>query len=262
MKIAICFFGITRNFSKYTLDSIERYLFAEVARHDQNFRRFAHFNTIAEVSNKRSRENNVPVDPEEFKLLNCDAVAQTDQREVDRQIDFDYIQQFGDLWHDDYGSLKNLLRQFYSLNAVTDLLLAQSKAVPFDVVIFSRVDVRFESPVEIPSILPATLYTPWFDKYHGLNDRFAMGNLETMVTYGRRQSMIRQYCEETGKPLGAENYLLWYARKHGWRTRDLKSINFSRVRAHGVVSPIDCTPKAKLKYQFKRGLELIGLRRS
>src|SRR5689334_6000781 len=105
MKIAICFFGITRNFSKYTLDSIERYLFAEVARHDPKFTRLAHFNNITEVFNQRSRENGVPVDPEEFKLLNCDVVTQTDQREVDEQIDFDYIRQFGDNWRDAYGSL-------------------------------------------------------------------------------------------------------------------------------------------------------------
>jgi hypothetical protein len=262
MKIAICFFGITRNFSKYTLDSIERYLFAEVARHDPKFRRFAHFNELAEVSNKRSRENSVPVDPEEFKLLNCDAVERTKQEEVDQQIDFDYIKQFGDNWRDDYGSLKNLLRQFYSLNAVTELLLAHGQAQPFDLVIFSRVDVRYETPVEIPRIRPGTLYTPWFDKYHGLNDRFALGDFKTMITYGRRQSGIRQFCEETGKPLGAESYLRWYAKKQGLHTRDLKSINFSRVRAHGVVSPIDSTAKAKMKYQFKHGLELIGLRRS
>jgi hypothetical protein len=261
MRIAICFFGITRNFSKYTLDSIERCLFAEVARCDPHFTRFAHFNKIAEVSSKRSREAGVPVDPDEFKLLNCKVAEQTDQQEVDRQIesDFQYLKQFGDLWHDDFGSLKNLLRQFYSLNAVTELLVRNQE--PFDLVIFSRVDVRYESPVEIPVIHSRTLFTPWFDKYRGLNDRFAMGDFETMVTYGRRQSMIRQYCEETKRPLGAEQYLLWYAKKKGLQMRDLTSMNFSRVRANGTVRAIDSSAKAKLKYHFKRGLELAGLRR-
>ena len=259
MRIAVCFFGITRNFSRHTLDSIERYLFAEAAKHDPHFTRFAHFNKLTAVTSKRSREASVPIDPEEFKLLNCKVAEQTGQEQVDQEIDLEYIKQFGDNWHDDFGSLKNLLRQFYSLNAVTELLLRNQEA--FDVVIYSRVDVRFETPVEIPTIHPRTLFTPWFDKYHGLNDRFAMGDFETMMTYGRRQSIIRQYCEETGKPLGAESYLLWYAKKIGLRTRDLTSLNFSRVRAHGVVQPIDCTPKAKLKYYFKRGLELTGLRR-
>ncbi len=73
--------------------------------------------------------------------------------------------------------------------------------------------------------------------------------------------MIRQYCEETKKPLGAESYLLWYAKKQGLRTRDLTSMNFSRIRANGIVRPIDASTKRKLKYRLKEGLTAIGLRR-
>src|SRR5215469_207034 len=122
MKIAVCFFGITRNFAQYTLDSIETNLLGEVKRLDPQFRRLAHFNRLSVVSNYRSRENGVPVDPDEYKLLNCDVVEQTDQEEVDQKIDFEYIKQYGDTWRNNFNSLKNLLRQFYSLNAVTDLL--------------------------------------------------------------------------------------------------------------------------------------------
>lgn len=259
MKIAVCFFGITRNFAKYTLRSIERNLFAEVARHDPQFRKLAHFNRLSMVSSQRSRESGVSVDPEEYRLLNCDVIAQTDQEEVDRKIDFDYIKQFGDTWRDNYGSLKNLLRQFYSLNAVTDLLLREKTR--FDLVIFSRADLRFEVPIEIPRIRRRTLYTAWFDRYHGLNDRFAMGDLETMIAYGRRQSMVRQYCVEIGNPLTAEHYLLWYARKQELETRHLQSMNFSRVRSNGEILAVDCGRKEKLRYYCKRGLEVLGLRR-
>jgi len=85
MKIAVCFFGITRNFAKYTLDSIERNVFAEVAQRDSQFRRLAHFNKLTEVTSQRSKESGVSVDPEEFKLLKCDVVEQTDQGEVDQR---------------------------------------------------------------------------------------------------------------------------------------------------------------------------------
>ncbi len=259
MKIVVCFFGITRNFAKYTLDSIQRNLFAEAARHDPQFRRLAHFNKLREVTSQRSKESGVPVDPEEFRLLKCDVVEQTDQSEVDQKIDLEYIKQFGDVWRDNFGSLTNLLRQFYSLNAVTELLLAE-KCKP-DLVIFSRVDVRYETPIEIPSLRPGTLYTPWFDKYHGLNDRFALGDFETMVVYGRRQSMIRQYCEETKRPLGAESFLLWYAKRQGLRTQDMTSMNFSRIRANGLVRTIDASTKGKIKYRLKEGLTALGLRK-
>jgi hypothetical protein len=258
MRIAVCFFGITRNFATYTLGSIERNLFETVASRDPQFRKLAHFNRLADVSNSRTGENKVSMDPEEYKLLRCDVVGQTDQEEVGRQIDFDYIKQFGDPWCDGFNSLKNLLRQFYSLNAVTELLLREKDR--FDVVIFSRADLRFETQVEIPRIHPRTLYTPWFQAYHGLNDRFALGDFETMVAYGSRQCMIRQYCLETRRSLNAEDYLLWYVRKRGLHSQPLTSMNFSRVRSNGVVLSVNSSPREKWKCRFKRGLQKLGLR--
>ena len=207
----------------------------------------------------RTREKGVLVDLEEYKLIGCDAVEQTDQQLVDQHIDFDFIKQFGDNWGDDFGSLRNLLRQFYSLNAVTELLVREKEK--FDLVIFSRVDLRFEKPIEIPHLRARTLYTPWFERYRGLNDRFALGDQETMIAYGRRQSMAREYCAETGGPMTAEEYLLLYAKKHGLHTRHLRSMNFSRARANGRIVVIKDTPTEKLKFYCKRGLELVGLRR-
>lgn len=260
MKIAVCFVGVTRNFSKYTLDSIERNLFAVVKQHDPHFQRFAHFNKIAELTNERSRENAVPIDPNEYKLLNCDVVEQTDQQLVDQQIDFEYLKQFGNNWNDNFGTLRNVLRQLYSLNAIADILERQKTR--FDLVIYSRICLRFFRPIEIPKVIqPRTLYTPWFDRFRGLNDRFAMGDLETMLLFARRQSMAREFIAETGGPMGAENYLLWYARKKGLKTKYLTSVTFGRVRADGTERAMKNEGQQKLKFYFKRGLELTGLRR-
>src|ERR1041385_3045173 len=98
MKIAVCFFGVSRNFSKYTLDSIQRQLFDVVAKHDPHFKRFAHINQLAELNNERTGEKGIVIDPEEYKLLGCDVVDQTDQRLVDERIDFEYLKQFGNAW--------------------------------------------------------------------------------------------------------------------------------------------------------------------
>jgi hypothetical protein len=260
MRIAVCFVGVTRNYSKHTLDSIQRNVFDVVSKHDPHFKRFAHFNKLEVLTNQRSRENGVALDQEEYKLLNCDVVEQTDQSLVDQRIDFEHLKQFGNLWKDNFGTLKNVLRQMYSLNAVADILERQN--TKFDLVICSRICLRFYKPIEIPrTIRPRTLYTPWFQRYHGLNDRFALGDLETMLLFARRQSMARNFVEETGLPMGAENYLLWYARKKGLNTPHLTSMNFSRVRADGTERAIKDNTTEKLKYYFKRGLEVAGLRR-
>lgn len=252
MKIAVCFFGITRNLKEHTLDSIEQCLLSPVAEKDPAYKKFGHFNIVSRISNPRTREREVSVNPMEFELLKCDAIAQTDQQLVDEQLNFDEIKKFGDGWNDNYFSLKNLLRQFYSLNEVTKLLLAAGQS--FDLVIYSRADIRFQKPVKIPLIRANTLYTPWFDQYRGLNDRFALGDFATMIKYGQRCSMAQQYCNETGKPLHAESFLLWYANKQGLRNTDLTSIEFCRVRANGVVSPVKTSISAKLKYRVKKAL--------
>jgi hypothetical protein len=259
MKIAVCFVGVTRNYSKHTLDSIERNLFGVVAKHDPNFKKFAHFNKLAVLTNERSREIGVTLDQDDYKLLNCDVVEQTDQAVVDQEIDFEYLKQFGNTWKDNFGTLKNVLRQMYSLNCVANILERQN--TKFDLVIYSRICLRFYKPIEIPRVIrPRTLYTPWFERFHGLNDRFALGDMETMLLFCRRQAMAREFIAETGLPMGAENYLLWYAKKKGLETRHLTSMNFSRVRADGSEKAIKDTVPEKMKYYFKRSLELAGLR--
>jgi len=255
MKIAICFFGLTRNLKDHTLDSIEKHLFAPAAELDPAYKKFGHFNLVPRLSNPRSGEEDIPIDPDESKLLNCDVVAHTDQSWLDHHLDYEQIQKYGDEWKDDFASLKNLIRQLYSLNQVTEILLQAGQH--FDLVIYSRPDLRFQSRVAIPRIRPRTLYTPWFAKGGGLNDRFAMGDFETMAIYGRRYALMHQYCEETGKPLHAERFLYWHGRRHRLRNADLMSIEFCRVRADGRVAPSDLRVQDKFKYRLKAPVRLL-----
>jgi len=243
--VALCFFGITRNLRAHTLPSLQSCLMAALAEKDPHYRKFGHFNLIASVSNARAGENNIPVDPDQYKLLECDAVSTTDQGWLDNHLDFAAIEKFGDVWEDHYASLKNLLRQLYSLEQVTELLLGAKER--FDLVVYSRADLRFERKVELPRIRPRTLYTSWFGKGGGLNDRFAMGDFDTMIKYGQRGRLASQYCEETGKPLHAERFLFWSTKKGGLRRADLTSIDFSRVRANGTVPEWDVLVKTRAK---------------
>jgi hypothetical protein len=250
MKIAVCFFGITRNLREHTLDSINRHLFAPIARADPDFKRFAHFNQVCQLSNPRSGEANVAIAPDECRLLGCHAAAETDQASLDAHLDFKTFEAFGDSWQDNFSSLRNLLRQLHSLNQVTELLLRSGEK--FDLVIYTRADLRFGRPVQIPRLRPRTLYTPWFGKSAGLNDRFGMGDLPTMVTYGRRGAMALPYCQETGRPLHAERLLGWCAKKQRLRRADLTSIQFCRVRADGSIPAPDRIVKYRLKYRLRR----------
>lgn len=258
-KVAICFFGITRNFRRYTLDSINQMLIAPVARVDPAFRRFGHFNVIDSVCNPRTGEDNVAVDTlEDYRDLHCDAVDTTIQTRLDVdpqfQENFAKLKNFGDSWGDGFSSLRNCLRQLHSLERVTDLI--EKSPERFDAVIYTRVDLGFKRELKIPTnIRPATLYTPWFDKYRGLNDRFAMGDQRTMALYGRRSSFALRYCEATGKAFHAERFLWWYARQQKLRTSDLTSFEFCRVRASGTFVCPDTTAGERFRYWFKRAFQ-------
>src|SRR5262249_436080 len=124
MKVALCFFGITRNLRANTLSSLQSCLMASLAEKDPQYRKFGHFNLIPAVSNPRAGENKVPIDPDEFNLLECDVVSTTDQVWLDEHLDFSSLQKFGDVWEDNFSSLRNLMRQLYSLEQVTSVLVA------------------------------------------------------------------------------------------------------------------------------------------
>jgi hypothetical protein len=253
MRIAICFFGVTRNFRRYTWNSIRQSLLAPVAGKDPRFRKYGHFNLVDRINNPRTGEHNIPIDLCELEDLGCDRVSHTDQVAADHEEkfrdDFEYLQRFGDAWGDQFNSLKNCLRQFHSLDCVTETLLHSGER--FDLVIYSRVDLQFLGRVKIPKIRPGTLYTPWFDKFHGLNDRFALGDTATMTRYGKRGEMARQYCEETGGPFHAEKFLRWYAQKQNLEMSDLTSVEFGRARANGAVVYPRTDFVARAQYFFK-----------
>jgi hypothetical protein len=255
MRVVVCFFGITRNLEQHTLASIESHLLAPVARLDPQYVKLGHFNLPYTVINPRTGENEVLKDPREFERLRLDRADCTDQAQVDQALGFEEVRRFGDVWEDDSVSLRNLLRQLYSLNRVTDLLVESGK--DFDLVIYSRADLRFESPARIPRIRPRTLYTPWFCKAGGLNDRFALGDQPTMVQYGRRGGWALRYCAETRRPLHSERFLAWYTRKLRLRAVDLTDVSFSRIRAHGSVAPWDIIVQQRLKHRLKHAFSRL-----
>lgn len=254
LRVAICFFGVTRNFRRYTLGSIEEMLLSPVARLDSAYRRFGHFNVLNAISNPRTKENNVEVDPTDYEALDCNLIDTTSQERLDEdpqfQENFERLKSFGDSWGDGFNSLRNCLRQLHSLACVTQLL--EKSGERFDVVIYTRVDLCFKTELKIPKIRPATLYTAWFDKYRGLNDRFAMGDQRTMMLYGQRSSSALRYCQATGKSFHAERFLWWYARQQKLHTGDLTSFEFCRVRASGTFVCPDTTSAERFRYWFKR----------
>jgi hypothetical protein len=123
----------------------------------------------------------------------------------------------------------------------------------YDAVIYTRPDLMFLNKLQImedalvhfsacepdiEKLFPGanTIYTPTFDEWHGLNDRFAIGSASVMQIYGHRMHMIESYFEKYPTlQLWAEPFLhKVMIEMSGVAHGRLENFNFTRVRADGV----------------------------
>ena len=114
--IAICFFGLVKNFSHVSHSVLN----------SQNitYDIFAHTFNLIIYSNSHNKENETKINPFSLKqILSLDdrSISYDDVETADRIFDFDELLKHGDPWGNNGLSLRYLVRQFYSLQKVTDL---------------------------------------------------------------------------------------------------------------------------------------------
>jgi len=229
MKVAICFFGLTRSL-KWNIESIKECIFSPLENAKINFDIFMHTYILKE-------ENKTLLDNEEYKLLQPTKII----REVQDEINFHFedYRSKGDpwmSWNNNFASLDNLIRQLHSLEQVTTLwnLAKQDSAKPnYDFVIYCRPDVKYVTQLDVSQLLKMKeneISIPDFHWHGGLNDRFAYGKPEVMKIYGNRNKQALEYSKN--KKLHSETFLKEILKgvkivKNG--------VHFCRVRANGNI---------------------------
>lgn len=234
MKIAICFFGLSRSLPT-TLDSIERHVVAPCRAHGETVK-LAHLYYQNHVASVRSGED-APLDPDDYRLLGLDAVSLqfTPPSHLSRIVD--EMKPHGDAWKNDFSSLGNLIRQLYSLQAVATV----ARSYTPDLVVFCRPDLLYHD--SLAPVLDAmaqqdgdvVALPDWQHWERGYNDRFAVcRGRKAAQAYGGRLSLVNDYVTEKRRPLHSER-LLRYALERA----DIRTMVFpqraSRVRAGGII---------------------------
>jgi hypothetical protein len=81
-------------------------------------------------------------------------------------------------------NVHNMTCHFINKKRVFELLETHVRktGVKYDIVISTRLDLFIEK-IDLPMPLPNTIYIPVSNDYSGINDRFAMGDYETMGKY-------------------------------------------------------------------------------
>tara|TARA_R110002096_G_scaffold64721_1_gene157564 strand:- start:340 stop:1035 length:696 start_codon:yes stop_codon:yes gene_type:complete len=114
--------------------------------------------------------------------------------------------------------------------------LIEKQNTHYDRVIFSRMDIIFEEPVNnlIRDLDLSNLWVPYFHNWGGYNDRFAVSNKENMFEYFSLFENLEDYCRE-GLILHAETSLKYHLDKANVDTKRFKII-FYRIRANGEIT--------------------------
>lgn len=225
MKVAICFYGITRSVP-WTVASIRENVY-EPLKGDAVCR-LGHFFEQAGVDNPRSGEQGV-YGRDDWRLLDLDVcVNECDSQDAIEAM-IARVRLYRDVYDDDYRTLYNCVKQLYSIQQCWDMMVSEEP----DVCLFLRPDLRYHEPlgavVRQAAAVPG-VYVPAWQDWGGMNDRFAIGTPAEMRRWAFRFEEIPSFLEAFGY-LHPEELV-------GWVMRDCLVYRIgaraSRVRLGGV----------------------------
>lgn len=186
MKIALAFWGITRSL-KFTINSIHNKILDIFKKNKIEYTIFMHTYKLNNYVNIRTKENNVNIDNEEYKLLNPHYIKIHDQDKIKEKLNLQWYRTHPDPWNTGYNSVDNFILSMYSKQKVTKLI--EKTNTKYDYVIFLRPDVEYLDFFDLnflKFVNDKTICIPnfhLFSKYQ-FNDRFCICNFNTYKLYG------------------------------------------------------------------------------
>ena len=234
MKVALAFWGLTRSL-KYTINSINEKILNILKKHNIDYKIFMHTWTVnSAYNNTRSKETNIKLDNEEYKLLSPDYFDSHDQDEFKKNINFKAFRTHKDPWDTNYETVDNFICAMFSKSRCTKLI--ENSNETFDYVIFLRPDCLYQTNLDISFLKIVnnnTICIPNFGLYEGkFNDRFCITNMATYQLYGDVFSKLFMYSKKY--QLHSE---IFHYNIIKYEKINIKLINFQfkRVRANGKI---------------------------
>lgn len=260
-RVALCFYGLISRSIKYTYKSIQINLIDSLQSEGYTVDVFAHSLTLGLLSNPRSHEREKPLNSEEVFLLRYTDFETENQTQVDDFLNFKVFERFGSAWEfqgdKTFNSLRNLLRQLYSLQAVWTLMNRHATKAKFkySAVILARPDCYYESKLSLRSLdlSDNVVYIPhYFNIARQLNDRFAIGTMKSSYIISHRIESALAFC--TGpkiQPLHSEALVYFHIQKQKIMPKIIP-LQYCRVRAGGLISKDFCKDIEMVKRNISR----------
>jgi hypothetical protein len=186
MKIALCFFGITRSL-KFTIYSIRENILDIFKLNNIKYDIFMHTYHLTTYKNIRTNECVTNIDNEEYKLLNPTFIEIDDQDEIKKKINMNLYRTHRDPWNTKYNSVDNFILAQYSKSRIVSMIEKQN--TNYDYILFIRPDCIYLTKFSMnyfSYINNNTICIPRFHSYgpYNFNDRFAITNMKTYKLYG------------------------------------------------------------------------------
>tara|TARA_Y200000002_G_C22647873_1_gene649967 strand:- start:469 stop:1332 length:864 start_codon:yes stop_codon:yes gene_type:complete len=242
MKIAVCFFGITRSLS-YTIDSIYDNILKVLTKEEIDFDIYLHTYNVSTYYNKRAKEKSDNMDNEEYKLLNADYLKIDDDTEIRREIDIEKYKTHHDPFKNNYNSVFNFILACYSRYQIVEMIKESEKE--YDYIMYVRPDCYYPNPLNVDFLEKVSDKEIVVSNFHltkeqnvrnGFNDRFAICNKNTYEVYGNVYLDLHKISKK--RPLHSEKVLLvnLKSKNIGWVN---VNFHFSRVRINGKICDLD-----------------------
>mmetsp|Transcript_23795 Transcript_23795/g.70104 ORF Transcript_23795/g.70104 Transcript_23795/m.70104 type:complete len:311 (-) Transcript_23795:304-1236(-) len=220
---------------------------------------FVHTYNLHETTNVRNNEAACRIYPEEVEVAQPVRVEMEDQSVVDKVLynEFLELKRYGDAWFNHYVSLRNVLRQYNSIQQVYKLMEKEQEERGFEysIVCCSRMDVLYLDNLPddciqaLHNIEPGTIWVPNFHEWElrsdnliyptgGMNDRFAIGCRHAMRVYTQRIASAVQFCRQKYRMFHTETFLKWHLAQHRVAVRKMR-FRFQRIRGTGEIHDID-----------------------
>lgn len=241
----VCFYGVDRSL-KYTIWGILNNLIAPIVESGANITLVCHFNLLDNLKHIGSKGEISNLSSDNIQLLNPDICLLEKQNYEDIKYHFDSSASIP--WKIDTDVFKNatvnLLFQLHSLNRLFELLeLTNLDNEP--IYLLARSDLQYLEKIPAGDLYNeissdhSELITPTWQKWGGLNDRFAILNNRAMNCIAGRKKYVEEFVRKFGY-LHAEELLLYAAQKNDLRL-GYTTLRSERVRSSGktLFEPFD-----------------------
>jgi hypothetical protein len=242
-KVAVCFWGITRSL-KYTIETIKERILNMLENNNIDYKVFIHTYSVHGIyNNSWSKETNIVLDNDEYKLLEADFIEIENENDVRKKINFNEYRSKRDPWKNNYDCVDHFIYCLYSKQKVTQMV--KNSGENFDYILYFRPDVYYLNDFQtsyLDLISDDKLIIPNFHVYNGINDRFFGCNNKNYEIFGNMFNDLLEYSKQY--PAHAETF---YSRMIEKRNMYVIHIpfHFTRIRANGCDS-LDC---GKLNYE-------------